>query len=433
MPDKTNLNEKNSAAQDSAVQDSVWQIEGRFRPQGKTSLLLERGGEKEKSLALLLENLPTQAGETNAALKTAAQKSPAEWRLTLEGEKLDVSRWLEQKPWRTFVEKEGDETSPSLGWGRLFNLTFDARLKKLRLHSPLDASAAQPNSSLEKVQASLRWQDEKIRKVFFSSHSLPFARSQQKRRKKAPRRVRTQVFYTLREGQELFSAHIEDLGSFLHQALGKNLADGGKAQVSFVRPYRERQRPKPHFEGYATVRNVSLYDLPLLLKIFDAVDFVSAFSKGIRKLDLRSDLQLWDGILTLKEFSLANNLTALSANGSLDLRERKLDLRGEIASLHLVSKILRNIPLIGAIIVGRKRHNLFAFSYEAKGGWSDPKVTASPLNLLLPGIVKIANPLQLLERDDIKKAQDKKREQIADEQRQNKTAGEEPPPSSVSP
>ena len=416
------------------TQASAWQIEGRFRPQGKTSILIERGrGQRqEKSLALLLENLPKFAGETTSAQKTSAPKVPAEWRLSLEGEELDLSGWLAQKPWRSFIEEEkGGEQPPSLGWGGLVNLTFDARVKRLQLQKNVADTLGSRNNNprandrLEEVRASLRWQDEKIRKASFSSHSLLFSRSEKRQRRQAKRRVRTRAFYTISDGKELFSVYIEDLGSFLHQTLGKNIADGGRTQVSFVRSYRERQRPKPHFEGYASVRNVSLYSLPLLLKIFDAVDFVSAFSKGIRGLDVRSDLQLWDGILTLKEFSLTNNLTALNANGSIDLKKREIDLRGEIASLHLVSKILRNIPLIGAIIVGKKKHNLFAFAYEAKGEWSNPKVVGYPLNILLPGIIKIANPLQLLERDEIKKAQDKRRKKIADEQK-NKTTPLEP-------
>ncbi len=422
---ETNTN--SDASTQSQTQAPAWQIEGKFRPQGKTAILIERGrGEqKRKSLAMSLENLPSLEGKTTPET-TPKQKTPAEWRLTLAGEQLDLSRWLEQKPWRTFTEKKrgeekGGEALPSLGWGGLFNLTFDARLKKLQLQKNAAASSAsRPNDLLENVHASLRWQDEKIREASFSSHSLLFSRSETRQRLQAQRRVRTQAFYTLREGHELVSAYIEDLGSFLHQALGRNTADGGRTQLSLVRPHKEGQRPKPHFEGYASIRNVSLYNLPLLLKIFDAADFVSLFNKGIRGLDVRSDLQMWDGILTLKEFRLSNNLTALSANGSLDLTQRKLDLRGEIASLHFVSKILRNIPLIGTIVVGRKRHNLFAFSYEAKGGWNNPQVQSSPLNIFLPGIVKIANPLQLLERDDIKKDQDKKREQIAAEQN-NKT------------
>ena len=416
---KSQATDPTNADTQTGAQAPAWQFEGRFRPQGKISLLIERGGgeQAEKPLALLLENMPRSQKET-----TVSQKTPAEWLLTLEGEEANLSRWLEQKPWRPLLEKkeEQGEQASSISWGEMVNLTFDARLKKLQLQkTATNATSPRSNDLLEQVRASLRWQDGKIHNASFSSHSLLFSRVAKRQRKQAQRRVRTRAFYTLREGKELFSAHIEDLGSFLHQTLGKNFADGGLTQISLVRPHIERQRPKPHLEGYAKIRNVSLYNLPLLLKIFDAVDFVSAFNEGISGLDLRSDLRMWDSILTLKEFRLSNNLTALSANGSLDLAQQKLDLRGEIATLHFVSKILRNIPLIGTIVVGNKKHNLFAFSYEAKGGWSNPKVIASPLNVLLPGIVKIANPLQLIERDDIKKAQDKKREQIADEQKKS--------------
>ena len=407
------------------TQDPAWKMAGRIRWQGKTSFVIERGGaeKKTKPFILSLENLPKPKSKLKSKLKSKpksikepAQKTPAEWLLTLEAEDLDMSRWIAQKPWLSLMQesREKNDNPPALRWGERVNLTFDARLKKLRLQKT-DARHADADL-LEQAHASLRWQEAKIHKASFLTHGGIFVLSQKKRRKKKKRGGRTQVFYALREGKEFFSAKSDDLGSFLHQVFGKNFAEGGKAQISFVRAYRPEQRPKPHLEGYAEIKNISLYQLPLLLKIFDAVDFVSAFRKGIRKLDMKTDLRMWDGILTLKEFRLANNLTALSANGSLDLKEQKLDLRGEIASLHLVSKILRNIPLIGAIIVGRKRHNLFAFSYEAKGEWDNPQVTASPLNILLPGIIKIANPLQLLERDEIKKAQEQRRQKIADEQ-----------------
>ena len=429
VPNDNNAKARASTRKQTHTQALPWQIEGTWRTQGKTSLVAERGG--GKPLALLLENLPILEGKTKTKTKRSSpQPAQGEWRLSLEGEELDLSRWLAQKPkpWRAFLDKkEEDAPIPSLGWGGRFNLTFDARLKKLLLQKPTSkpapksapksVEAVRARDRFQQVHARLRWQDEKIRNVSFSALSPLFSRSPRRQRKQARRLVRTQVFYTLREGKELFSASIEDLGSFLHQALGKSIADGGRTQLSFVRPHWERRRPKPHFEGYAKVRNVTLYELPLLLKILDAADFISVFGKGIRGLDMSSDLQMWNGILTLKEFRLSNNLTALTANGSLDLTQRKLDLRGEIASLHFVSKILRNIPLIGTIVVGRKKHNLFAFSYEAKGTWDEPKVTASPFNILLPGIVKIANPLQLLERDDILKAQVQQRRQIAEEQK----------------
>ena len=74
---------------------------------------------------------------------------------------------------------------------------------------------------------------------------------------------------------------------------------------------------------------------------------------------------------------------------------------------------MRSIPILGYVLVGRKRNNLFAFSYDAKGDWTKPKVEASPINFLLPGIIKVANPLQFLESDEIWKAQQLKRDEIA--------------------
>ena len=72
---KNEKNEKNTNL-NTQTEAAAWQIEGSFRPQGKTSILIERGrGQRqEKSLALLLENLPKSAGETTSAPKASASK-----------------------------------------------------------------------------------------------------------------------------------------------------------------------------------------------------------------------------------------------------------------------------------------------------------------------------------------------------------------------
>ncbi len=451
-----------SGGSSSNADGKAWRLDGTYKYDAVSSFLLrqqqikkdkETNTESNDLLTILLQGTSGKVNEKmNTGVSSDYFSKPPHWRVLLSGQELDLASWVENKPWIALQQEDNNKgyNTPSLGLLSSVDLDLDVRLQRLRLHrqkndssrnggNKIDPSSVPsiklskrkkiaaspvpdlPSSSdiLKKVKGSLLWRDGILQRADFSSHGSIFAlSSKNKKRNSKKAEASTVLQYDLRDGNELLSLESNDLGSFLHQSGGLDFAEGGRSQVTLIRAHKPNKRPKPHFVGNARIDNLALYELPTLFKIFDAIGIVTALRKGIRRLHVSSDIKLWNGVLSLNNFKLANNLTALTANGSVDIKNQKLDLQGEIASLPFVSNFLRKIPILGYIIVGRKKDNLFAFYYDAKGDWNNPKVTASPVNFLLPGIVKVANPLQLLERDEIKKAQKLERDKI--EQQENK-------------
>ena len=74
-------------------------------------------------------------------------------------------------------------------------------------------------------------------------------------------------------------------------------------------------------------------------------------------------------------------------NGDYDLGSERLDLQGVLTPAYAVNGILNNIPVIGELF-GGEGEGLFAMNFTVAGDAADPRVSADPLSILTPGILR---------------------------------------------
>ncbi|MDY0301290.1 MAG: AsmA-like C-terminal domain-containing protein [Trichlorobacter sp.] len=97
---------------------------------------------------------------------------------------------------------------------------------------------------------------------------------------------------------------------------------------------------------------------------------------------------LENGVLSTKNFFVDSNAMHISMVGDVDLHQEKLDLLIGIQPLQTVDKIISRIPIIGWILTGGD-NNLISAYFEAKGSWSDPKVSTITAKSIAQGTLGI--------------------------------------------
>ncbi len=65
-----------------------------------------------------------------------------------------------------------------------------------------------------------------------------------------------------------------------------------------------------------------------------------------------------------------------------------MDLTVGVQPLQTGDKIVNRIPVVGWLLSGKDKGILTAY-FEAKGKWSDPKVTAIPVKSLAKGVLNV--------------------------------------------
>ena len=102
---------------------------------------------------------------------------------------------------------------------------------------------------------------------------------------------------------------------------------------------------------------------------------------------VEAPFRLNGGIVTVTDALATGPLLALKVNGDYDLGSDQLDLQGVLTPAYAVNGILNNIPVIGELF-GGEGEGLFAMNFTVVGDASDPRISANPLSILTPGILR---------------------------------------------
>ena len=62
-------------------------------------------------------------------------------------------------------------------------------------------------------------------------------------------------------------------------------------------------------------------------------------------------------------------------------------MRGSVAPIQLISKILSVVPAVGELLTGLKKEGLFAGQFEMKGQIKNPKIKLNTMSFA-PGILR---------------------------------------------
>lgn len=78
----------------------------------------------------------------------------------------------------------------------------------------------------------------------------------------------------------------------------------------------------------------------------------------------------------------------IHANGIINIKQQKVNLEGTIVPFNLINSAIKDVPIIGEILTGRKGEGVIAINYSAKGNLNDPTVRINPLSVLTPGFLR---------------------------------------------
>jgi uncharacterized protein involved in outer membrane biogenesis len=128
----------------------------------------------------------------------------------------------------------------------------------------------------------------------------------------------------------------------------------------------------------------SILNVSQLLK-FQLPDMVSG---GMPYSNITGNIVIKEGSISSQDLYISSDAINISILGSADIVKEELDFTLGVQPLQTVDKIVNHIPVVGWILTGKDKYFLTAY-FEAKGKWSDPKVSAIPVKSLGKGILGV--------------------------------------------
>lgn len=193
-------------------------------------------------------------------------------------------------------------------------------------------------------------------------------------------------------GKRKFFLEITDAGAFLKAFNLYNGMRGGKMTVSGepVKSVRDR-----NFKGTAEIRDFVVDKAPAMTKLLSILSLPGLMEvlkdDGLAFTRLETEFNWYyrtkGSLLELREGRTSGNTLGLTFDGKFDNAELTVDVSGTLIPLSGINEIIGKIPLVGDIITGGSG-SLFAATYSIEGKMADPVISANPLSVLTPGILR---------------------------------------------
>lgn len=163
-------------------------------------------------------------------------------------------------------------------------------------------------------------------------------------------------------------------------------ADGGKVRVEAV-------RQDDRITGTVSVGEFQMVDAPVFLQLLQTVTVLGLLEQiagggGVAFSRFDAEFTLADGVLDIRN-GVAQGLTlGVTVEGAIDTRNQVLQLRGALLPAYALNQLLSRVPVIDRIITGADSTGVFVADYAVTGPAADPDIAVSPLQFLVPGILR---------------------------------------------
>jgi uncharacterized protein YhdP len=129
--------------------------------------------------------------------------------------------------------------------------------------------------------------------------------------------------------------------------------------------------------------------------------FDEFITKGMPYKTIKGTCTIKNGVISTEDLFLDSDQIRISAVGTVNLVDDRLNLNLGVEPLVTVDKILNNLPLIGRIITGKDKSLIVSY-FTVTGNIADPEVKVIPLKSLTKGVSGILEqilgiPQQLIE------------------------------------
>ena len=136
---------------------------------------------------------------------------------------------------------------------------------------------------------------------------------------------------------------------------------------------------------FSTLSKVfSILNVSQLFK-FQLPDMVSG---GMPYTSISGNFAVKEGSLTSQNLFIRSDAINISIIGSADIIKEELNVILGVQPLQTVDKVVNRIPIVGWLLTGKDRDFLTAY-FEAKGKWTDPKVSPIQVKSMGKGILNI--------------------------------------------
>jgi uncharacterized protein YhdP len=136
---------------------------------------------------------------------------------------------------------------------------------------------------------------------------------------------------------------------------------------------------------FSTLSKVfSILNVSQLFK-FQLPDMVSG---GMPYSSISGNVAVKDGTLSSQNLFIKSDAINISIIGSADILKEELNVILGVQPLQTVDKVVNRIPIVGWLLTGKDKDFLTAY-FEAKGKWSDPKVSPIQVKSMGKGILNI--------------------------------------------
>ncbi len=195
-----------------------------------------------------------------------------------------------------------------------------------------------------------------------------------------------------KEGKRTFRLKTEDAGGLLEAFQVYNNIRGG-TMVIYGEPIRGVN--DRNLRGKAEIRDFTVVKAPALTKILSVLSLTgigeALSDRGLKFTKMEVDFS-WlfrknGSLLVLKNGRTSGNSLGILFDGTFDNEKRFVDISGTIAPMAGLNKLIGKIPLLGDILTGGSG-GVFAATYSVKGSSDNPVISANPLSVLTPGILR---------------------------------------------
>ena len=113
--------------------------------------------------------------------------------------------------------------------------------------------------------------------------------------------------------------------------------------------------------------------LPLLIRLWTAIQLPHISREGLPFSSLTGDVVVKHGELTTKNLSFVGEAVRLDARGQVNLRQKTLDITGDIIPLRRITSAVEKVPLLGKLLA-QSTDRLTTLPFQVSGSYHDPQV-----------------------------------------------------------
>ena len=146
------------------------------------------------------------------------------------------------------------------------------------------------------------------------------------------------------------------------------------------------------WKGRLIVDDYTVVKAPILARMLTLASLTGILNrltgKGIefRKLDI--PFTYFKGNTKIQNAKAIGDALGLTADGYLNFFNKTANLKGTIVPDNPINNVLRQVPIVGKILTGRKGSGIFATNYKYSGKFNNPEILVDPLSTFAPGVLR---------------------------------------------